>query len=89
MKSLTAKNLKDIAQYLIIFTVVIAMLTLITTVFKHELPAGNKDIGNILIGVLATKFSDVIGYLINSTKGSAEKTDLIAKSPALKTENND
>ena len=46
----------------------------------------NKEIGLMLIGVLTAKFSDVIAYFFNSTKGSQEKTDIISRLPAIKEE---
>lgn len=47
---------------------------LITT----EAPTGNKDILNILIGVLGAKFSDAVGYWINSSASSRNKDAAIA-----------
>lgn len=78
-----SKDLKDIFQYFIILVLVVSMIVLIGMLFKLKLPMENKDIALILIGAFATKFSDAIAFLINSSKGSAEKSETIAKLPAL------
>jgi hypothetical protein len=83
MKKLTSEDVKDIAQYLIIFVLVFGMLTLIWKLFKIKFPIENKEIGLLLIGAFSAKFSDAVGYLLNSSKGSSKKTDIISKSPAL------
>ena len=70
---------KDVFQYALAALIVLVFFTLIYIVFRWALPDENKDIGNLVIGALTMKFGDVVAYFFNSTKGSAEKTDLIAK----------
>lgn len=86
MKKITSEDVKDIAQYVIIYTLVFGMIVLIWKLFKIKFPEENKEIGLLLIGAFSAKFSDAVGYLLNSSKGSSKKTDIIAKSPAI-TEN--
>ena len=76
-----SKDLKDMFQYFIILVLVVSMIILIGMLFKLKLPMENKDIALILIGAFATKFSDSVAFLINSSKGSAEKSETIAKLP--------
>jgi CDP-diglyceride synthetase len=77
---------KDIFQYALAALIVLVFFTIIYIVFMKELPTGNKDIGYMVIGALVVKFGDVVAYFFNSTKGSQEKTDIIARSPAVEPE---
>jgi hypothetical protein len=43
------------------------------------MPELNKDLGLIVIGVLAAKFSDVVAYFFGSSKGSSDKTKMLRK----------
>ena len=80
---MTAKNLKDTFQYFIILVLVVSMLILIAMLFKIKLPEENKEIALLLIGQFSAKFADGISFLINSSKGSAEKSETISKLPPL------
>ena len=71
---------KDIFQYALGALIVISIMVLIYVVFTVELPPANKDVALIVIGALVAKFGDVVAYFYNSSKGSAEKTEIIAKS---------
>jgi hypothetical protein len=77
---------KDIFQYCLAALIVIVVVVLIYVVFKTPLPPENKDIALMVIGALVMKFGDVIAYFFNSSKGSAEKTDIIARSQPVETE---
>ena len=83
MKDITSKNLKDTAQYIVIFVLVFGMIYLIIYFTKIEIPEKNRDIMMALIGVFTAKFSDGVAFLLNSSKGSAEKSETIAKLPPL------
>jgi hypothetical protein len=41
------------------------------------MPEKNKDIGLLVVGALVAKFSDVVSYFFGSSKGSADKTEII------------
>jgi len=79
------KSIKDRLQYIIIYLLVIGMIFIIVMTFMYSIPSLNKDVSLILLGVFSTKFADAIAYLLNSSKGSAEKSEIIAKLPALPT----
>jgi len=74
---------KDIFQYALGALIVLVFFVLIYIVFKFALPDENKEIGYMVIGALVMKFGDVVAYFFNSSKGSAEKTDIISRSPAI------
>ena len=77
------KHLKDIFQYTLAVVIVVTILMLLRQVFRTEIPSGNKDIALLIIGAMVAKFGDVVAYFFNSSKGSAEKTDIISKLPPL------
>jgi len=72
-------KIKDIFQYCFAALIALGFFTLIYIVFRWALPEENKEIGYLVIGALVMKFGDVVAYFFNSTKGSAEKTDIISK----------
>lgn len=74
---------KDINQIVVGFLVMLSFMVVLWAVFKIEMPPSNRDIAMILLGVLAAKFSDVVGYFYNSSKGSSDKTDIISKLPPV------
>ena len=49
----------------------------------HAVPAENKDMVNIFLGVEGTFSSGVVGYYFGSSKSSAEKTNIIANSTPI------
>jgi len=77
------KLIKDLFQYCLAVVIVITILVILNKVFNTEIPSGNKDIGLLIIGALVAKFGDVVAYFFNSTKGSAEKTEIISKLPPM------
>ena len=80
----TQNKVKDVFQYALAALIVLVFFALIFTVFRLALPDANKDVGNLVIGALTMKFGDVVAYFFNSSKGSAEKTDIIKKSQPVK-----
>ncbi len=57
--------------------------TLCFMLFK-EVPAGSRDILNIMLGSLGTAWIGVVGYYYGTTAHSAEKTKLLAQAEAIK-----
>jgi len=74
---------KDFFQYALGALIVVAVMALIFVIFTTSLPPANHDIALLVIGALVAKFGDVVAYFYNSSKGSSDKTDIIAKLPAL------
>ncbi len=50
---------------------------------SHALPQGSETILNMLLGTLAAMATSVVAYWVGSSAGSAQKTDLLARSPAI------
>jgi drug/metabolite transporter (DMT)-like permease len=76
-------KIKDIFQYCFAALIVIGFFVLVYAVFIKGLPPENKDVAYLLVGALVAVFTSVVNYFFASTKGSAEKTDIIAKSPPI------
>jgi CDP-diglyceride synthetase len=57
--------------------IVIGFFLVLLVVFRTEMPEKNKDIGLLVVGALVAKFSDVVSYFFGSSKGSADKTEII------------
>ena len=73
------KTNEKVYMYILGAIIVIGFFSIIGIVFKLEMPQPNKDLGLIVIGALVAKFGDVVGYFYGSSKGSADKTELINK----------
>lgn len=74
-----SKLLKDIFQYILAALIIIGFFVLLYSLVHKELPEPNKDLLNLIIGALIGSFTTVVGYFFGSSKGSAEKTDIISK----------
>jgi hypothetical protein len=42
-------------------------------VLQREIPAGSRDLANIMLGYLGGSFTAVVGYWVGSSIGSARK----------------
>lgn len=73
-------KVKEIFQYALGALIVIGFFFILYIIFKMVLPEGNKDIGLLVIGALIAKFGDVVAYFFGSSKGSADKTEILNKS---------
>lgn len=74
-----ATGKRDINQYVLAWVIVIGFFSLVALLIFHELPKDQNGVVFMLFGALAAGFGSVIGYYFGSSKGSAEKTGLMAK----------
>ena len=51
----------------------IGFFAMLYLVIKNEIPAGSRDLANIMLGSLGTSFTAVVGYWVGSSIGSARK----------------
>ena len=70
---------KDVFQYVLGALIVIGFFALLVVLVYKGVPEGNKDLLNIVVGSLIGSFSAIVGYFYGSSKGSADKNDIIAK----------
>lgn len=71
------KRFKDAYMYGLGALIVFGFFFILWVIFGKVLPAENKDIGLLVIGALVAKFGDVVNYFFGSSKGSADKTELM------------
>ena len=70
---------KDIYMYGLGALIVFGFFFILYIIFGKVLPVENKEIGLLVIGALVAKFGDVVNYFFGSSKGSADKTELMNK----------
>lgn len=68
---------KEIYMYALGALIVIGFFFILYIMFKKVLPSENKEIALLVIGALVVKFGDVVGYFFGSSKGSADKTQIM------------
>ena len=71
---------KQIFQYALAAVIAGALVTVIVLLIKNTIPTDNKDVLLVVIGVLASAFTAVVSYFFGSSKGSAEKNELLKSS---------
>lgn len=71
-------------RYLYTFATIIAVsiLAIIAMLIFVPVPEANKAVLDILIGVLASAFTGIVGYFFGSSKGSADKTAIMSQTSA-------
>jgi hypothetical protein len=74
-----SKDIKDTYQYVLGALIVIGFFVLLYMLIRKEVPEVNKDLLNLVVGALIGSFATIVGYFFGSSKGSAEKNDLIKK----------
>ena len=72
-------NLKDIFQYVLGILIVLCFFILLYYLVKKEVPEVNSNLLNLIVGALLGSFSTVVQYYYGSSKGSAEKDQLLRK----------
>jgi len=72
-------KMKDIFQYVLGALIVAGFFTLLYLLVSKTVPEINKDLLNLVVGALIGSFATVVGYFFGSSKGSAEKTELLSK----------
>jgi CDP-diglyceride synthetase len=68
---------KELYMYILGAIIVIAFFATIYLLAKVEMPLTNKDLLLIVIGALVAKFGDVVAYFFGSSKGSADKNEML------------
>lgn len=68
---------RDQFQQAIGIGVMVVFLAMVLALVFFAMPAENKEVLLVLAGVLAGSFKDVVGWAFGSSKGSADKADLM------------
>jgi hypothetical protein len=70
---------KDIFQYALGTIIVVCFFILLYLLLKKEVPEVNSGLLNLIIGALLGSFSTVVQYYYGSSKGSADKDEILRK----------
>jgi hypothetical protein len=70
---------KDLFQYILGGLIVAGFFILLYLLVNAEVPEKNQGLLNLVVGALIGSFATVVSYFFGSSKGSAEKTDLLSK----------
>ena len=70
---------KDLLMYILGGLIVLGFFGLLGLLIFNPAPVDNKDLLNITIGSLIAAFATVVGYFYGSSKGSADKNELLKK----------
>jgi drug/metabolite transporter (DMT)-like permease len=73
------KKPNTIALYILAAVIVSGFFVLLYFLVFNKIPEGNESLLKIAVGALISSFTGVVGYFFGSSAGSANKTDLIAK----------
>lgn len=71
------KEKKEIIQYIFAVVILILQFTIIAILIFKDIPTNNKDVLNTGIGVILGWGSVIVAYFFGSSKGSADKTELM------------
>jgi uncharacterized BrkB/YihY/UPF0761 family membrane protein len=73
------KTAKDLFQYVLGALIVLGFFVLMVVLVYKTIPTENKDLLNLVVGALIGSFATIVGYFYGSSKGSQEKTEILAK----------
>lgn len=77
-------EVKDNTPKILSYAITIGFFGVLAFMMLSEVPAGSRDVLNIMLGSLATAWISITGYYFGSTSGSKDKTALLAKADAIK-----
>lgn len=75
-----ATGQKDINLYVLAWSIVIGFFVLCGVLMTYKMPEGQNEVIFMLFGGLVSGFSTVLAYFFGSSKGSSDKTKLMAGS---------
>lgn len=79
-----ATGKRDINQYVLAWVMVSGFFGLTGILLFHSIPLAQNNVVFMLFGALAAGFGSVMNYYFGSSKGSFEKTQLLAQAEPIK-----
>lgn len=73
------QTIKEVYMYLLGALIVAGFFLLLYLLVYQAVPELNKDILNIVVGALIGMAGNVVNYFFGSSKGSADKNELLRK----------
>ena len=70
---------KEIFQYVLGAMIVIVFFVILLKVLSQTVPQQNNEIALIVVGALVANFGNVVAYFYGSSKGSADKNEMMRK----------
>jgi uncharacterized BrkB/YihY/UPF0761 family membrane protein len=70
---------KDIFQYVLGGLITVGFFVLMFGLIYTAVPDINKDLLNLVVGALIGSFATIVGYFFGSSKGSADKNEMLNK----------
>jgi uncharacterized membrane protein len=71
------KNWKDVFMMVLAIIIVLGVLGTIVILMKFSVPQENKNALYLILGALIGSFTSVVQYFFGSSKGSADKNELL------------
>ena len=68
---------RNVFMYILGALIVAGIFTIIGLLIFRPMPPDNADLLNLTIGALLAAFGGVVNYFYGSSKGSADKNDLL------------
>jgi drug/metabolite transporter (DMT)-like permease len=70
-------KIKNIFQHVLGGAIVVGFFILLYLLLFSEVPEGNKDLLNIVVGALIGSFTAIVGYYYGSSLGSSAKDEML------------
>lgn len=70
-------KIKDVLMYVLGGLIVLCFFGLLAMLVLYRIPMENKEILTLVVGALLSSFTLVVGYFYGSSKGSADKTEML------------
>lgn len=77
------KKISELYMYILGALVVFCFFAILVFLVVFEIPNANEKILYLVIGALIGSFNQVVSYFYGSSKGSKDKTDIIANGNAI------
>lgn len=77
-------EVKDNTPRVLAYAITLGFFGVVTFMLLSSVPAGSRDILNIMLGTLGTAWTGVVAYYHGSTASSAQKNKLLAESTPAK-----
>lgn len=75
------KDTKEIIQYSFGGIIIILLFIIVALLIFKDIPKENKDVLNIGIGVVLGWGTMIVAYFFGSSKGSADKNEMLNQKP--------
>lgn len=77
-------EVKDNTPKILAYAITLGFFSILVFMLFAAVPAGSRDILNVMLGTFGTGWAGVVSYYFGSSASSAEKTKLLAKAEPVK-----